>query len=140
MAVVYLGLGSNVGNRGEYLHRATEKLRQAGMVILKTSSVIETHPVGGPPQGDFLNCVIQVETDLSPRELLSATSTIEQDLGRIRTIPNGPRTIDIDILLYDHQTIQEPNLIIPHPRMHDREFVMNPLREIAPKRAAQIKQ
>lgn len=111
---------------------AVASLQEKGALVLKRSTIIETDPVGGPPQDKFLNAVVKVETKLSPRELLSTCQAIERQLGRVREVPNGPRTIDLDILLYDRLTIDTPQLKIPHPRMFERAFVLGPLREIEP--------
>ena len=100
--------------------------------VTKISKIMETPPEGGPPQAPYLNCVIEIQTTLSPYELLRRLQKIEGDLGRIRTTKFGPRTIDLDILLYGDIQIKEDSLCIPHPRMLEREFVMKPLREIAP--------
>ncbi|MDP8266673.1 MAG: 2-amino-4-hydroxy-6-hydroxymethyldihydropteridine diphosphokinase [Candidatus Aceula meridiana] len=132
MSRVYLALGSNLGNRQKNIQSAIEKLSARGITVKKISTVIETKPVGGPPQGKFLNAVLRAETSYSSDELLAITLSIEKKLGRKRTIKNGPRTIDIDILLYDNQTINTDELILPHPRMLEREFVMKPLKEISP--------
>ena len=132
MATVYLGIGSNQGNRHHNINEALAWLNKNGISVSKASSIIETDPVGGPPQDKFLNAVVKIETKLSPSELLSTCQIIERQLGRVREVPNGPRTIDLDILLYDHLTIATPQLQIPHPRMREREFVMRPLKEIAP--------
>ena len=132
MSVVYLGLGSNLGDREKNIRSAVEQLNSNGVKVRKLSGIIETHPVGGPPQGLFLNAVARAETAFSPQDLLKICLKIEAGLGRMRTIPSGPRTIDIDILLYDNFLINTPELVIPHPRMKEREFVMRPLREIAP--------
>ena len=94
--------------------------------------MIETEPVGFLDQGKFLNAVLKGTTQLSPFDLLKQTQSIEEKLGRIKTIPNGPRTIDIDILFYDHEKISTPHLTIPHPRMWERDFVVRPLNEIEP--------
>ena len=110
-------------------------MEENGIKILKQSSLIETEPAGGPPQGKFLNAVIEIETSLKPLELLNVLQNIEQQLGRVRSIPNAPRTIDLDILLYDQINMQTPGLTIPHPRMFEREFVLKPLKEIAPQYA-----
>ena len=133
MALIYLGLGSNLGARENNIRSAIQKLGEKKIHILQCSSIIETDPVGGPPQGKFLNAVLEATTDLSPFELLKTLKAIETSLGRRKTETNGPRTIDIDILLFDQESITTPELIIPHPRMLSRKFVMNPLREIAPK-------
>lgn len=130
MAVVFLGLGSNLGDRRKNIQAAVELLTQAGIKVTRLSSIIETDPVGGPPQGLFLNAAAKAETALSPREVLNVIGRIESALGRVRTVKDGPRTIDIDILTYDNYQINEPDLVIPHPRMHDRDFVMRPLQEL----------
>lgn len=131
MSIVYIGIGSNLGQRKENIQRAIFLLEKQGNKILKTSTIIETEPVGGPPQGKFLNAVIKIETSLQPLDLLKVLQTIEQQLGRVRTIPNAARTIDLDILLYDKISMQTPELIIPHPRIFEREFVLKPFKEIA---------
>lgn len=130
MAIAYLGLGSNLGDRAGNIAAAVAMLRDNGIIILKMSTVIETDPVGGPPQEKFLNAVIKIQTELSPHEVLSQCQWIERRLGRIRDVANGPRTIDLDILLYDRVRVRTPSLAIPHPRMFERPFVMGPLREI----------
>jgi len=107
--------------------------------VTKISKIIETQPEGGPPQDRYLNCIIEIKTSLSPYELLRRLQRIESDLGRVRTIKNGPRTIDLDILLYDDVKINEDSLCIPHPRMLEREFVMGSLREIAPEVVKRLK-
>ena len=132
MATVYLGLGSNLGKREDNIQRAIEALKGLGLDIKKCSSLVETEPMGGPPQGKFLNLVLKGNVDIPPENLLSHLQTIEKNLGRIKTVVNGPRTIDIDILLYDQLEMNTPQLTIPHPRMLDRNFVMEPLEEIAP--------
>ena len=128
---VYLGLGSNLGDRQDNIQKAVAALK-SHIQIEKISTVIETEPVGGPPQGKFLNAVLKGTTSLSAQKLLETVKSIETNLGRVPTIKDGPRTIDIDILLYDRLNIQTPQLTIPHPRMHKRDFVMIPLKEIAP--------
>ena len=132
MAIVYIGVGSNLGDRLENIRTAFELLERSFIHIIKTSSIIETDPVGGPAQGKFLNCVIKTETILSPEELLRTLHEIEQKLGRTREEVNGPRTIDLDILLYDDLVRSAPELTIPHPRMLERSFVLEPLKEIEP--------
>ncbi len=129
---VYLALGSNMGDRLANIRRAVFLLEDNGVRILCQSSLIETDPVGGPPQGKFLNGALKAETDLSPEDLLSLLKRIERGLGRIPGGKNSPRPIDIDILLYDNVNITTPTLTIPHPRMFEREFVMRPLLEIEP--------
>ena len=132
MSIAYIGLGSNLGDRAGNIGQAIGLLQKNGIKVLKTSAVIETAPVGGPPQNKFLNAVVKVETRLSPVELLDHCQAIEQKLGRVRTVANGPRTIDLDILLYDHLAMDTPQLKIPHPRMFERAFVLEPLKEIEP--------
>lgn len=129
MATVFLGLGSNIGNRHENLERAL-KLLAYEVAICAVSSIYETEPVGYLDQPWFLNAVCKVETDLSPREMLALTNRIEWELGRRRIVKFGPRIIDIDILLYDALIIDEPDLRIPHPEMTRRAFVLIPLAEI----------
>ena len=130
MATAYLGIGSNMGDRKQHIHDALNLLEQKNITVIAVSSLIETDPVGGPPQGPFLNGAIKIETDRSPHDLLSCLKSIEHLLGRRPSIKNGPRPIDIDILLYNNDTIKTPTLTIPHPRMAERDFVMQPLKEI----------
>jgi len=133
MPISYIGIGLNLGDRRENFKLAIDKInRIKDTKVTKTSSIIETSPIGGPPQAKFLNAVIEIQTDLSPRELLTDLQNIEQALGRKRTVKNGPRTIDLDILLFENQKINEQDLVVPHPRIKEREFVLNPLKEIAP--------
>ncbi|MBF0521861.1 MAG: 2-amino-4-hydroxy-6-hydroxymethyldihydropteridine diphosphokinase [Candidatus Omnitrophica bacterium] len=139
MSIVFLGLGSNIGIRQKNITDALDSLECCGVHIQKCSTIIETEPVGGPPQGKFLNAVAKAETLLTPEKLLKETQTIEKKLGRLKTVINGPRTIDIDILLYDDLRISMPELTIPHPRMFEREFVLKPLSEIAPEIINQCK-
>jgi 2-amino-4-hydroxy-6-hydroxymethyldihydropteridine diphosphokinase len=131
MPTAYLSLGSNVGDRPANLHRAIAALTERGIRVVKQSSIYETEPVGFREQDWFLNCALEIETLLSPQELLEALLEIEQGMGRHRTRPMGPRIIDIDILLYGNETIQSDELTIPHPRMAERKFVLIPLSEIA---------
>lgn len=135
---VYLALGSNLGDRDQFLVRAHEALEAGGVAITQRSAVIETEPVGGPPQGKFLNEVLRGQTALSAAGLLDLTESIEHKLGRVRTVPNGPRTIDIDILLYNCLKFQSPRLTIPHPRMFERPFVMEPLKEVLDERTREF--
>lgn len=132
MATVYLGLGSNLGSRESNIRRAIDELKSIGLQIEKRSSLIETEPVGGPPQGKFLNAVIKTKTQLPPQQLLTQLQSIEKKLGRVKTIINSPRVIDIDILLYDRLKMTTPRLTVPHPRMLHRDFVIRPLKEIEP--------
>ena len=128
---VHLGLGSNLGNRQDNLDRALGFLSQR-LRVEKISSVYETEPVGNINQPRFLNLACQAYTKLAPMELLILTKGIENKLGRTFNKPNTPRPIDIDILFYGKQVIETPELIIPHPRLSDRAFVLIPLAEIAP--------
>lgn len=128
-----LALGSNIGDRLDYLNAAKKLLSEIG-TIKKQSCIYETEPVGYAGQDSFLNCVIEFETSSSADELLSHTMQIENILGKHKTIANGPRTIDIDIIFFDDEIIDADNLKIPHPRMHERRFVLEPLAEIAPER------
>ncbi|OIQ59236.1 2-amino-4-hydroxy-6-hydroxymethyldihydropteridine pyrophosphokinase [Moorella thermoacetica] len=131
--LAYLGLGSNLGNREENLKQAVALLDAiAGLEVERISSWYETAPVGKADQGWFLNCVARIKTTMPARELLRAVMAVEQRLGRVRRERWGPRTIDIDILLYDDIKVTEPDLEIPHPRMLERAFVVIPLAEIAP--------
>ena len=132
MKIVYLALGSNLGNRLENLKRAVSMLNVGGVTVENISSVWETEPVGFADQGWFLNIVVKATTHLIPLQLLASIASIEQDIGRKRVIQNGPRTIDIDILLYGRTVIDTPTLTIPHPRLHERRFVLEPLCEVAP--------
>ena len=133
MATAYLGIGSNLGERTVNIKEAIKLLGETkGIKVIKASSLIETEPVGGPAQGKYLNGALEIKTDLQPDNLLKALQDIEAKLGRARTVKDGPRTIDIDILLYDKRVVNEKDLIIPHPRMGQRDFVKIPLREIAP--------
>ncbi len=129
--VVYLGLGSNMGNRQGNLDKALDFLSQR-LRIGRVSSVYETEPVGNPNQPRFLNLVCQAHTTLAPRELLTLAKGIESKLGRAASKSNAPRPIDIDILFYGDQVIETPELVIPHPRLAERAFVLVPLAEITP--------
>jgi 2-amino-4-hydroxy-6-hydroxymethyldihydropteridine diphosphokinase len=129
----FLGLGSNIGDRLATLQRAIDLLAvEPGIVVQRTSRVWETDPVGGPQQPDFMNVVAEIDTDLEPHDLLAATNRVEAALGRTRDVRWGPRTIDIDILLVDGLTIHDDRLTVPHPRMHERAFVVMPLLELLP--------
>ena len=129
---VYLALGSNEGDRLRNLRSACAALTERGIAVRRASSVYETEPVDMREQAWFLNCVIEVETALPPLRLLYEIEQIEKELGRKRTVPKGPRTIDLDILLYGNSILREKQLTIPHPKLHKRRFVLVPLREIAP--------
>jgi len=129
--LAYLGLGTNLGEREANIHRAVEILEQDESVSsVRLSSLYETEPVG-PPQPKYLNAAAEAATVLSPRGLLAACQHIEQELGRVRTVKWGPRTIDVDVLLYGQEVVDEPDLQIPHPLMHERSFVLEPLVELA---------
>lgn len=130
-ARAWLGLGSNVGDRLGHLRFAVEKLEAVARVE-QLSSVYETEPVGFPDQGPFLNAVIRIATRLSPRELLDQAARIEAARARVRTFPNAPRTLDVDLLLYEDRVVREPGLEVPHPRMTGRPFVLIPLTEVDP--------
>ena len=131
MTITYISAGSNIGGREANLDFGARRLGERGK-ILRTSSFFETEPVGYADQPWFLNQAFELETALTPRELLAWCNEIEQDGGRVRTFPNAPRTLDLDILLYGDQVISDPDLAIPHPRMTGRRFVLEPLAEIAP--------
>ena len=131
MTVAYLGLGSNLGNRQENIKKAITLVGSLkNTTVLKVSSLIETEPAGGPPQGKFINGAMKIETLLPAAELLKAVKHIEETLGRVKTIKNGPRVIDIDILFYGDEVINKKHLTVPHPRIHERPFVQVPLSEI----------
>lgn len=132
MKTVYLALGSNVGDRMGNLTAALEQLGASGVRVLRVSSVYETEPVGFAAQQWFYNLVVEAETDLFPMQLLARIGKIEHALGRVRTVRNGPRTLDIDILLYGRAMVRTKQLEIPHPRMAERRFVLAPLAELAP--------
>ena len=136
MFTVYIGLGSNLGDRKNNILQAVQALEAKGHRILKQSPLYETDPVGGPPaaepQGKFLNGVVAIETPKTPFQLLNDIFAIETQLGRIRTVKNAPRTIDLDILFFGDLRIDLPQLTIPHPRMFERAFVLKPLSDIAP--------
>ena len=126
-----IGLGTNIGNREENLKTAIESLNLIpGTKVVKESKIYETEPVGYAEQPDFLNMVVRVETTLSPHALLGACLGIEAAMGRIRSIKNGPRIIDLDLLTYEDEVIDTPELILPHPRMLERDFVLIPLADI----------
>ncbi|MFH1678363.1 MAG: 2-amino-4-hydroxy-6-hydroxymethyldihydropteridine diphosphokinase [Candidatus Omnitrophota bacterium] len=140
MTTCYIGLGSNLGDRQNFIKTAIKRIRLLmNTSVTKISSVIETLPEGGPRQGPYLNCVIEIKTALFPYELLKRLQKIEADLGRARTIKNGPRVIDLDILRYGDVRINEDALCIPHSKMLKREFVMTPLKEIAPEAVKGLK-
>ncbi len=124
----FIGVGSNLGDRQQTIQQAKEKISAVNDIrFLRSASLYETKPMGGPAQGLFLNTVWELETDLSAKELLSVISKLESDLGRIRSEKNAPRTLDLDLLFYGDEIIQEPNLTVPHPRLQERWFVLKPL-------------
>ena len=127
---VYLSLGSNVGDREDHLRGAITRLESIARVI-SVSSFYETEPMEVTNQPWFLNCAVKVETTKMPKQLMAAILEIEQEMGRLRTMKKGPRTIDIDILLFGDAVVDSPELTIPHPAMHERRFVLEPLAEIA---------
>ncbi|MEC1525218.1 2-amino-4-hydroxy-6-hydroxymethyldihydropteridine diphosphokinase [Neobacillus niacini] len=129
----FIALGSNIGDRYDYLSKAVERLVSHSKIqLVNTSSVYETDPVGYEEQDLFLNMVMEIQTDLSAFELLDFCLKVELELGRKREIMWGPRTVDLDILLYNQENIKSEKLMIPHPRMLERNFVMIPLSEIKP--------
>ncbi|MBV9125776.1 MAG: 2-amino-4-hydroxy-6-hydroxymethyldihydropteridine diphosphokinase [Planctomycetes bacterium] len=133
----YMGLGSNLGDRRDYLQRALQQLGNwPGIEVGKVSHFRETQAVGGPPgQGDYLNAAAELQTDLPPDQLLHVLLEVEQNLGRVRSEHHGPRTIDLDLLLYGDLILEQPGLVVPHPLLHQRLFVLEPLVEIAPQAA-----
>jgi 2-amino-4-hydroxy-6-hydroxymethyldihydropteridine diphosphokinase len=131
MAIVYIGIGSNLGDRHKNCIRAVELLKESGLAVTKQSSVHETAPWGVKEQPAFLNMAVEIETGLAPAELLGLLKKTEKDMGRQETVKWGPRIIDLDILLYDDITLKTGTLTIPHPLMHKREFVLVPLAELA---------
>lgn len=129
MTRVYLGLGSNVGDRWKHLREAISSMSD----VVAVSPVYETDPVGGPGgQDPYLNCVVELATDLSPRQLLGVCHRLESAAGRVRTERWGPRTLDIDILVVEGVEMDDEDLQIPHPRIRERRFVLEPLRDLAP--------
>jgi len=136
METVFIGLGSNVGDRIDFCNRAVTLLRLLPRSrVVRVSSFYETEPVHdetNPGEGWFLNGVVQLETDVPPKHLLSILREIERALGRDQDNRSGPRTVDLDLLFYGDHTINEPDLIVPHPRLHRRRFTLMPLSEIAP--------
>lgn len=127
----YIGIGSNLGDRKKNIENAIAMLGEKCMMI-RCSSLYETEPVGFNDQPWFLNCVVEIDTDIEPLVLLGFLQGIEQKLKRVRTIKNGPRTIDLDILCYGNHLINNERLIVPHPRLHERLFVLEPFNEINP--------
>jgi 2-amino-4-hydroxy-6-hydroxymethyldihydropteridine diphosphokinase len=130
---VYLALGSNLGDRLGYLQGAVDELRATNTLrVIAVSRVYETDPVGGPEQDAYLNAVVAIDTDLVPRDVLSLAHALEERAARVRAEHWGPRTLDVDVLLYGDVHLDEDGLTIPHPRMWERGFVLAPLRDVAP--------
>lgn len=130
--LVHLSLGSNLGDREKYLREAISRLQDLG-AIRKVSAFYETQPVEvQDEQPWFLNCAVTMETELMPLDFLSRMLGVERSMGRIRAVPKGPRTIDVDILLFGNEVLETPELTVPHPAMQQRRFVLEPLAEIAP--------
>ena len=132
-ARAYLGIGSNLGNRLAYLQLAVDGLAATAHVsVVAVSPVYETEPVGGPEQPEYLNAVVAVDTTLDARQLLHVAQRLEGEAQRIRRERWGPRTLDVDVLVVDDQTVDEPDLVVPHPRMFERAFVTAPLADLEP--------
>jgi 2-amino-4-hydroxy-6-hydroxymethyldihydropteridine diphosphokinase len=132
VATVYIGIGSNLGDREKNCLHAIELLQQKGITVTKRSSLYETEPWGFKDQPYFINMVIEIETELEPKELLRRLKDIEREVGREESLKWGPRLIDLDILIFENIILNEDTLKIPHPLMHERDFVLRPLCEIAP--------
>ena len=133
MTLAYIGVGSNLGDRNSNLEKAKKYLEsEKGISFLESSEIYETDPVGGPAQEKYLNAVWWIETSLAPRPLLELLLGIEKKMGRVRSERNAPRMIDLDILFYGEAIIHEAGLDIPHPRLHERSFVLKPLSDLAP--------
>jgi 3-oxoacyl-[acyl-carrier protein] reductase len=132
--VAYIGLGSNLGDRQEYIDKAVEALQEhSDIEVRQVSTYFETDPEGAPPNSPlFINGVVQIDTELEPQDLMNVLLDIERSLGRVRGEKNAPRTLDLDILLYGDLILEDPDVTIPHPRMHQRGFVLEPMAEIAP--------
>lgn len=131
MFICYLGIGSNLGSRRKNIQEAIKQINSLkNTKVIKVSKIIETEALGGPPQGKFLNAAIKVQTSFNPPTFLKQLKRIEKDFGRRKTVRFGPRTIDLDILLYGNKIINRKELKVPHPRMFERGFVMEPLRQI----------
>jgi 2-amino-4-hydroxy-6-hydroxymethyldihydropteridine diphosphokinase len=130
--ICYIGVGSNLGDSLQNCREAINSLRQIQEIELtRISSFYETEPVGNEEQDWFINAVLEIKTTLIARDLLNRLQNIEKSLGRVREEKNGPRTIDLDLLFYDQEMIKDADLIVPHPEMHKRRFVLEPLAEIA---------
>jgi 2-amino-4-hydroxy-6-hydroxymethyldihydropteridine diphosphokinase len=129
---VFLSLGSNLGDREGNLLSALRLLEEHGVQVVRRSSWYDTDPVGYTEQPSFLNLVVEVRTSLGPHELLRCAQRVEEALGRVRTVRWGPRTVDVDVLLYGGRVVNTPDLVLPHPRLRERAFVLVPLFEVAP--------
>jgi 2-amino-4-hydroxy-6-hydroxymethyldihydropteridine diphosphokinase len=129
---LYVALGTNLGDRERNLARGVAGLAGRGLRITRVSSVYETEPVGGPAQGPYLNAVVGADTSLDAAGVLASCLEVERDVGRVRSVPNAPRTLDLDVLLFGALVLRSPGLTVPHPRMQERRFVLVPLAEIAP--------
>ncbi len=134
MKLVYIALGSNLGDRAEHLRQAREQIDAQDLRLLRASSIYETAPRDVEDQPWFLNQVIECETDLFPRQLLARLQKIERGMGRKRRIAKGPREIDLDILLFGDAVVKAPELEVPHPRLAERRFVLEPLAELVPEK------
>src|SRR3984957_13900735 len=132
LKTVYLGLGSNIGDREASIQTALDQLNTHDMQLLRKSSMYETEPIGFKDQGWFLNMVAEFETELFPKQLLQRMQKVERSMGRVRTVKDGPRNIDIDILLYGNAVVETEELEIPHPRYRERRFTLAPLAELSP--------
>lgn len=131
MPIVYLSLGSNIGDKAAQIAQALDRLAKV-FTVKRVSPIYLTEPVGLKDQDWFLNCVAEVETEKDPEKLLSSLQSIEKKMGKTKTKVNGPRTIDIDILFYDEQIVNRKNLVIPHPKLHTRLFVLRPMMDLNP--------
>ena len=134
MARVFIGVGSNEGNRLERISQAVRALGTSrGVRVVGMAMMLETDPVGGPPQGPYLNTVVELDTSLAPHDLFKILQALERSLGRQPSAERwAPRPIDLDLLLYDDRVVTSPELTVPHPRMHERRFVLEPLAQLAP--------
>ncbi len=133
MTRAFLALGSNLGDRHAHLQAAVDLLHaEPELTVVAVSSVYETDPVGGPVQDDFLNAMIEIETDRSPQQLLEIAHAAEAAADRVRMQRWGPRTLDVDIVFIDGVTVDEPDLTVPHPRWRERDFVLAPMHDLAP--------
>ena len=131
MTTCYIGVGSNVGDRQKFIDSSIARLKRIkGVNVIRISSIYETLPVSDIPQGKYLNGVIEIETNIGSKVLLKELNSIEKELGRKRAVKNAPRTIDLDILYYGDERVNEEDIIIPHPRIAEREFVLKGLREL----------